>query len=1415
MANKQQAKKQAQFCVDQIKKQLRRGGRVLLEHPWNSDLWKFEPLQKLFKSQQLTLTRNDMCAFGLTDPQSGLPVKKPTGLAVSHPDMIDQAITCPGHREHRMIAGQSCGMSLSARCAEYTPCFVEHWLKCVFPEKQVCLFSCVQETTSHVNCSSEADRTHESNCPELEVLAASSESTADNTKVTTLLKRVHTNLGHPSSRDLVRIIKNAGGTEQAIKLAADIEASCDICCQRKRPTPALPAAPNHATEFNQRIGWDVKILGGWKVGQKVKCMNIVDYASSFQVMIPFFEQETADVLKQLYLRGWQQWAGIPEEVIVDPARTNTAESVFQQLEREGAKVITIAAEAHNQLGKVEKHGHLFEVILTKVLDQVQPKDRSEYEQCIVQTMNAKNELISQKGLSPCQLVFGRNPRIPSDLVQEQPCPVAGTQALHDSAAARSQAIRMHARTALVMAQDDQSMRSALNARPRVERDFLAGDYVAYWRSQKYEKGQRIVGGKWFGVAVVMGKVGRNFVVHHRRNIFKVAPEHLRHVTSEERLLAQTDGRELLGLQTLLDRSSPKELGSQYVDLTQQEGPEQLREAARASLHPSTEDYWLRQDDTLIRVHVKPRQDTFWPDPKDPVVKGFNFDDMRLTKRFDTGEQLVHRPLSNPGECRITLTGTAWTGESHFRVRTKRNASSPVGYESSQKRIATEPIPPAMGETSAILEPEKASEENLPEQAAEAQVPTTSSGSENQYGPVRASRIRQQSKGPPTFWLRPPEMLQDDVRDVLMETHGTKRSHSPDKEQSQPSKTVRTEEVDECLLADLVKDSPQTLEVLVANFLKKKMQKEIHHSKNPPELQEKVDASKIVEWQTLRDEKKAIVVIPPRQAQRIRDTKPHRIMTSRFVVAEKHEDGESKVKSRWCLRGHHDPDLTQKILAGKCHSPTLSQFGRSIVLQMLVSNHWEMSLGDIKGAFLEADVKAKALANPVFAELPPGGVPGIEAGSLVQIMGNIYGANDAPQEWYCEFDRVATSAGFSRSKFDNCLYLCYGANNELQGILGAHVDDTITGGKGEIYEQAIRILRERFPFRKWRTGAGEFLGTVYTQDPTTFEIRFQQAEYANHIQPIKISKDRAKKHWLAATDQEVAALRAVNGALGWLSSQTRPDLAVQTSISQQAFPRPTVSDLLHANQAVRRARQQSDLQITVPYIPLSELTLCFWSDAAFANSSEMKTQGGWLVAFTSKKMSQGHDVPLFSFAWKSYRLPRVVASTLSGEAQAFATASGVCEWMSLMLSECLDGPIELSELDVALTKHSPIGMTDCRSLYDHLVSLGNGGSIDDKRTAIDVAIIRQSIRRTGLEPRWCPTGHMVADGLTKDRAEPIDLLRSVLRSAKYQLADEQAVRDRKKAEKERRRRVASERTAAHVSAQAKLSAQRTQGGDSDL
>ena len=304
---------------------------------------------------------------------------------------------------------------------------------------------------------------------------------------------------------------------------------------------------------------------------------------------------------------------MPVEVLVDPAQTNTAESVCAQLETDGAGIITTAAEAHNQLGKVEKHGHLFETILVKMLDQVQPKNQEEYEQCVVQTMNAKNELLNNKGMSPCQLVFGRNPRVPADLVQESPCPIAATSPLHDANAARAQEIRTQARIALVQSQDDISLRTALAARPRAERDFLAGGCVLHWRSQKYEKGVRMVGGRWYGTAIVMGKIGRNFLISHRKNLFKVAPEHLRHVTTEERMLAQTDGRELLGIDALVNTDQKKFLGNQFLDLTQQSDPE-VRSHQKVVSHPELlEDHWVQRGDLLRRIHKSARTTAFMPD----------------------------------------------------------------------------------------------------------------------------------------------------------------------------------------------------------------------------------------------------------------------------------------------------------------------------------------------------------------------------------------------------------------------------------------------------------------------------------------------------------------------------------------------------------------------------------------------------------------------------------------------------------------------------------------------------------------------------------------------------------------------------------------------------------------------------------
>lgn len=1295
LANKRIAEKQVLFCIQQAKKQIKRGGRVLFEHPWSSNMWKFPPMKKLLNSMHLC--KASMCAYGLVSPE-GIPIQKNTGLAVSHADMCHLAQTCPGHESHQTIAGRcEDGELLSAKTAEYTSEFCRTWLGCVYNPCHLCHFHCLQEEDDMGNPIGSA----------VECLAAQDDK-PDPESLKATLRKLHNNLGHPSNRDLVRVLKNAGGTPAAIRAAEQF--TCEICIQRQRPTPCLPTSAHQILDFNHRVGIDVKQVPGWLPNQQVKCLNIVDWASSFQVMCPFFEVETGPLIKKLFQEKWQSWAGSPVEVLMDPARTNLSAAFLDPLELSGSRVLSTAAEAHNQLGKVEKHGHLFEVVLQKVLDQVQPTNKEEYLTCVIHTMNSKNEMINKKGLSPCQHVFGRNHRVPADLLQDNPDPVAATAPLHDPAAARSQAIRTAARIALAQSQDEVSLRTALNARPRVERDFLAGDFVSYWRTQKFQKGVRIVGGRWYGTAIVMGKVGRNFLVYHRRNLFKVSPEHLRHASLEERAVAQADGRELLGLEKFLGDKGIIQ-GSQYVDLTNQNsGP------------PGN-----------VEVSESPSCDA-------------------ADRPLPEAEAPVEAPVA-------AIPSSAMT----------TNPDMPVITPESTSQASQEPYPTRRDQED--------------------------SGNSHSYEPIR--RRHTTKKSDPEMLYRPPQLLPQDFMEACQELHGSKRQASREPSTEPPTKSQRGEG-DEALMIEVLTDLQkhgESIEVFMANFLKKKMQHELHHSNNPPEIQEKIDVAKAEEWRTLGQEKQCLAVIPPHEAKKIRQQRPDRIMSSRFVITEKHEDDTTRMKARWCLRGHHDPDLVTKVLSGKCHSPTLSQLGRNMLLQILVSKQWTMKLGDIKGAFLEANVRDQALANPVFAELPPGGVPGVAPGSVVQILGNIYGANDAPHNWYKEFDATALDVGFVRSKFDACLYYCHDKQGNLQGIMGAHVDDTITGGEGEQYNQAIKALRQRFPFRKWREGQGEFLGVFYEQDPSTFEITYQQKDYAQNIHPIKLSKDRSREVWKPASPQEISALRAVNGALGWLSSQTRPDLAVQTSISQQCFPNPTVQDLVQANQAVRRAKQHSNMVLRVPYIDPQKLTVCFWSDAAFADANDLKTQGGWLVGMTSTDFHQGADCPLSCVGWKSYKLPRVVASTLAGEAQSFASASGIAEWCMLLLAEALDGPFQLSQVEEVLRRRDHVGITDCKSLYDHLISLGSGGVLDDKRIAIDIAVIRQSVQRSRLTPRWVPTDRMVADGLTKDKGEPLDLLRSVLRVARYQLADEQTVLDRKREEKELRKNLGKSRQVA--------------------
>lgn len=81
----------------------------------------------------------------------------------------------------------------------------------------------------------------------------------------------------------------------------------------------------------------------------------------------------------------------------------------------------------------------------------------------------------------------------------------------------------------------------------------------------------------------------------------------------------------------------------------------------------------------------------------------------------------------------------------------------------------------------------------------------------------------------------------------------------------------------------------------------------------------------------------------------------------------------------------------------------------------------------------------------------------------------------------------------------------------------------------------------------------------------------------------------------------------------------------------------------------------------------------------------------------------------------------------------------------------------------LSRRPPLVVTDCKRLYDHLHSPSFPISIEDRRTSIDVVIIRESARSMKAFVHWVPTNRMLVDSLTKNDGDPVNLLRSCMES----------------------------------------------------
>ena len=109
--------------------------------------------------------------------------------------------------------------------------------------------------------------------------------------------------------------------------------------------------------------------------------------------------------------------------------------------------------------------------------------------------------------------------------------------------------------------------------------------------------------------------------------------------------------------------------------------------------------------------------------------------------------------------------------------------------------------------------------------------------------------------------------------------------------------------------------------------------------------------------------------------------------------------------------------------------------------------------------------------------------------------------------------------------------------------------------------------------------------------------------------------------------------------------------------------------------------------------------------------------------------------------------------------------GNLHWHRFLMAEITAKDLCIDNWEAKLKDQPFIAVTDSRSLYDTINKCRNTSAhIDDKRTAIDLTILKGDLEKTGGQVRWVGGTNMVSDSLTK-KMNPV-FLRKVMSIGKW-------------------------------------------------
>ena len=269
-----------------------------------------------------------------------------------------------------------------------------------------------------------------------------------------------------------------------------------------------------------------------------------------------------------------------------------------------------------------------------------------------------------------------------------------------------------------------------------------------------------------------------------------------------------------------------------------------------------------------------------------------------------------------------------------------------------------------------------------------------------------------------------------------------------------------------------------------------------------------------------------------------------------------------------------------------------------------------------------------------------------------------------------------------------------------------------------------------------------------------------------------------------TDGEKRQLRAVWGSVNRVQREIRPDVSALASLNHSS-----VQDLCDA----KRSKAEPFLGVKLPHIPIHQVRWATVQDASWANAAEDHSQGVFLVGATSPGLWNTLPSPCALLSRKSHCLKRRCSSTSAAETQIMSEAFAEVEWIRGLFEELSNPRFSIVEwaarsrnrgLMIAARSSEPVvrfpkvlSIGVAKSLFDHLRTETSVGA-NDRRTAIDIQILRASMDAQGAVVRWVDHSGTHADAMTKKNGN-VPLPQMLMRTGRICITEESVTLEKHK------------------------------------